>query len=135
MPKNTILYAAIYPERQLALDDLDAFDRLRDEQFIGEFDAAVVAKENGRTVIVKRMDRPRRRLIPELVGGGTLPRKELKEAAQELSSGDAGLIVVGEPTFEEGFDKAVRQAAKVVKHSFDASMDEVATELVGAFND
>jgi hypothetical protein len=31
--------------------------------------------------IVKRMDRPRVRVIREVLGGGTLPRKELKEAA------------------------------------------------------
>jgi hypothetical protein len=37
--------------------------------------------------------------------------------------------VVGEPTLEKGFDKAVTRAAKIVKRSRDASTDELANEL------
>ena len=72
---------------------------------------------------------PRVRIIPELFGGGALPRKELKEAAMELTSEEAGLIMIGEPTIEKGFDKAVTGAAKVVKRSLDATSDEIASEL------
>jgi len=46
------------------------------------------------------MDRPRVRVIPEVLGGGTLPSKELKEAAAELTADQAGLVAVGEPTIE-----------------------------------
>ncbi len=56
-------------------------------------------------------------------------RKELKEAAEELTSDQAGLIVVGEPTIEKGFDKAVTGAAKIAKRSVDATTDEIAGEL------
>jgi hypothetical protein len=65
-------------------------------------------------------------------GGGTLPRKELHEAAKELSSSQAGLIVAGEPTIEKGLDKAIGGAARVVKRSVDASTDEIASELQDA---
>jgi hypothetical protein len=81
------------------------------------------------------MDRPRVRVIPEMFGGGALPRKELKEAAQELTSDQAGLIVVGEPTIEQGFDKAVTRAARIVKHSVDATSDEIASELKEALKE
>ncbi len=74
------------------------------------------------------MDRPRVRIIPESFGGGTLPRKELKNAAAELEGGQAGLIVAGEPTLEKGFDKAVTRAAKVFIRSADAETEEVASE-------
>jgi len=94
----------------------------------------VIDQENGKPRIVKRMDRPRVRVIPEELGGGTLRRKELKEAAAELSANEAGLIVVGEPTIEKGFDKAVTSAAKVVKRSLDASTDEIASELEEALS-
>ena len=61
--------------------------------------------------------------------GGTLPRKELKEAAEVLTANQAGLIVVGEPTIDKGLDKAFTGAAKVVKRSVDATTDEISSEL------
>jgi len=129
------LYTAVYDDLSMALDDLKAIEELHKAAMIGEFDAAVIDQENGEPHIVKRMDRPRFRVIPEWFGGGTLPRKELHEAAQELSASQAGLIVVGEPTIEEGFDKAVTRAAKIIKHNIDATTDEIAEELKGAFEE
>jgi len=64
-----------------------------------------------------------------VLGGGTLPRKELKQAAAELTADQAGLVAVGEPTIEEGVDKALTGAAKVVKHTMDATTDEITSEL------
>jgi len=55
---------------------------------------AVIDKENGKPHVVKRLDRPRVRVIPEWFGGGALPRKELHEAAAELTADQAGLLVV-----------------------------------------
>ena len=96
---------------------------------IGKYDAAVIDQEHGKPHIVKRIDRPRMRVIPETLGFGELPRKELKEAAAELTEGEAGLIMVGEPTIEKGFDRAVTGAAKIVKRSVDATSDEIASAL------
>ena len=123
------LYTAVYESVPPALADLDAIEELHKDEMIGKFDAAVIDQEEGKPHIVKRVDRPRMRIIPELFGGGALPRKELKEAAMELTSEEAGLIMIGEPTIEEGFDKAVKGAAKVVKRSLDATSDEIASEL------
>jgi hypothetical protein len=96
---------------------------------IGSYDAAVIDKENGKPHIVKRMDRPRIRIIPEVFGSGTLPRKELHEAAQDLTASQAGLIAVGEPTIEKAVDTAIVNAAKVSKRYVDAATDEIADEL------
>ena len=123
------LYTAVYESVPPALADLDAIEELHKDEMIGKFDAAVIDQEEGKPHIVKRLDRPRMRVIPELFGGGALPRKELKEAAMELTSEEAGLIMIGEPTIEKGFDKAVKGAAKVVKRSLDATSDEIASEL------
>jgi len=123
------LYTAVYESVPPALADLDAIEELHKDEMIGKFDAAVIDQEEGKAHIVKRVDRPRMRIIPELFGGGELPRKELKEAAMELTSDQAGLIMIGEPTIEKGFDKAVTGAAKVVKRSLDATNDEIASEL------
>jgi hypothetical protein len=124
-----VLYTALYDSVDEALDDLDAIEQLHEDAIIGKFDAAVIDQENGKPHIVKRMDRPRIRVIPEEFGGGTLSRKELKEAAGELSGAQAALIVAGEPTLAKGFDQAVTKADKVIKRSLDATTDEVASEL------
>ena len=96
---------------------------------IGQYDAAVIDKENGKPHVVKRMDRPHMRVIPEWFGGGTLPRKELHEAAEQLTANQAGLIAVGEPTIEKGLDTAFAKAAKVVKRTVEATTDEITSEL------
>ena len=46
-----------------------------------------------------------------------------------LTRAMAGLVVIGEPTIEKAFDKAVQGATKVVKRSLDATTDEIASEL------
>ena len=58
-----------------------------------------------------------------------MPRKELLEAAQELTASQAGLIAVGEPTIEKALDKTLTNADKVVKRTVDATTDEIAGEL------
>jgi hypothetical protein len=114
------------------LGDLDALGELHDEDLIGKYDAAVIDQENDKPHIVKRVDRPRINVLPELVGAGALPRGQLRDAAKELAPGEAALLVVGEPTLEKGFDKAVTRADKVAKESFDASADQLADELIKA---
>jgi hypothetical protein len=124
-----LLYTAAYETVTAARADLDAIEQLHKDEVIGKYDAAVIDKENGKPHIVKRMDRPRFRVIPEMFGGGALPRKELHEAAEELTANQAGLIAVGEPTIEKGLDKALTGAAKVVKRSVAATTDELTSEL------
>jgi hypothetical protein len=124
-----VLYTAAYETLAAALAALEATEQLHKEEMIGKYDAAVIDKENGKPHIAKRMDRPAVRVIPEWFGGGTLPRKELHEAAGELTADQAGLIVVGEPTIEKGVDKALTGAAKVVKRTVQATTDEITSEL------
>jgi hypothetical protein len=132
--KPLVVYAAAYETVMAALQDLDAIEQLHKDEMIGSFDAAVIDKENGRPHIVKRIDRPHIRVIPELFGGGTLPRKELHDAAEDLTANQAGLIAVGEPTIEKGLDRALVRAAKIVKRSVEATTDELASELQEALH-
>src|SRR3974390_711538 len=110
--KQLVVYAAAYETVEAALADLDAVEQLHKDEVIGQYDAAVIDKENGKPPVVKRMDRPHSRVIPEWCGGGTLPRKELHEAAEQLTADQAGLIVIGEPTIEEGLERALTKAPK-----------------------
>ncbi len=130
---DMLVFTAAYNDVNSALADLDAVEQLHKDDAIGKFDAAVIDKENGKAHIVKRMDRPRMRVIPELVGKGTLPRKELHDAADELTASEAGLIVAGEPTIEKGLDKALTRAAKTAKHEINATNEELQNELLEAF--
>jgi hypothetical protein len=94
--------------------------------------AAVIDQEDGKPHIVKRVDHPVIRVIPEWFGSGVLPRSELHKAAQELGPGQSALIVVGEPTLDKAFDRAVVRAARTVKHDLDAAIDELEKELLKA---
>ena len=127
--KPTVVYAATYGSVSAAETDLGAIEALHKDKVIGSFDAAVIDQEDGKPHVVKRMDRPHIRVIPEWFGGGTLPRKDLHDAAEQLTADQAGLIVIGEPTIEKGLDKALTKAAKVVKRTVDATTDEITSEL------
>ncbi len=129
MADNMAVYTAVYDDVASALQDLQGLEQLHRDDVIGKFDAAVIDKQDGKPRIVKRMDRPWARVIPEEFGSGTLPRKELRDAAQELTASDAGLIVVGEPTLEKALDKTLTHAAKVVRRDLDATTDELSQEL------
>jgi len=127
--KQMVVYAASYETVDAALGDLNAIEQLHKDEMIGQYDAAVIDKKDGKPHVAKRMDRPRVRVIPEWFGGGTLPRKELREAAAQLTADQAGLIAIGEPTIEKGVDEALGKAAKVVKRTVEATHDELAGEL------
>ena len=127
--KPMVVYAASYESLSSAEADLEAIEQLHKDKVIGEVDAAVIDKENGKPHVAKRLDRPRVRIIPEWFGGGTLPRKELHEMAGQLTASQAGLIAVGEPTIEKALDKALTKADKVVKRNVDATTDEITSEL------
>jgi hypothetical protein len=115
------VYAASFSSVRDAETALDAIEHLYKDGAVGTLDAAVIDKENGKPHIVKRLDRPRIRIIPELFGGGALPRKQLQEASEQLTADQAGLLVVsGEPLAEKVLDKALAGAAKVAKHGVDA---------------
>jgi len=75
------------------------------------------------------------RVIPEWFGGGALSRKDLHEAAEELTAGQAALIAVGGPTIGKGLDKALAGAAKVVKRAVEATTGEITSELQEALKE
>jgi hypothetical protein len=127
--KQMVIYAASYETVQDALTDLDAIEQLHKDQLIGQYDAAVIDKEDGKPHVARRMDRPGVRVIPEWFGGGTLPRKELHEAAEQLTATQAGLVAVVEPTIEKALDDALTRAAKVTKRTMEATTDEITSEL------
>ncbi len=132
--ETAVLYTAVYNDVDRALADLGALQQLHKAELIGNYDAAVIDKKDGEPHVVKRVDRPAVRVIPQWLGAGTLARRELHDAARALDPGEAALIVVGEPTLERGFKKAVTGAAKTVKRELNAATDELAKDLTEAVN-
>jgi uncharacterized membrane protein len=129
---NSVLYTAVYTDLEDAKVDLGAVEQLHKDHLIGKFDAAVIDQEDGKPHIVKRVDRPYYRVIPEWFGSGTLPRKDLHEAAEALDAGQAALVVVGEPTIAEGVERALIRSAKTFKHEMTVATDELTKELSDA---
>jgi hypothetical protein len=127
-----VIYAVTYPTVAAAQAVLDTMENLHKE-VAGPYDAAVVDNENGKAHVIKRMDHPHPRIIPERFGGGALTRKELNDAAEELVAGEAGLIVVGEATIEPAVDKALAGTPKVFKREIEATVDQITSELQEAF--
>jgi hypothetical protein len=124
------VYAASFSSVTDAEKALDTIQQLYKQGAVGTLDAAVIDKRNGKPHVVKRLDQPRIRVIPEWFGGGALPRKELHEAAEKLTADQAGLLVVsGEPAIEKALDKALAGTAKVTKHKIDATIDQITSEL------
>jgi hypothetical protein len=124
-----VVFIAVYENVDDALVDLEDIEVEHKDDFVGLFDAAIVEKKNRRLHVVKRMDRPFAHVIPDELGFGPLSRPELKQAAAELNPNQVGLIVIGQPTLENAFDKAVTKAAKVVKSNVDATPDEIAKDM------
>ena len=130
--ENSVVYTAVYTDLEDAKFDLEALQQLHRDQMIGKFDAAIIDKEEGKPHIVKRVDHPYFRVIPEWFGSGTLPRKELHEAAEALDAGQAALVAVGEPTIADGVEKAIIRSAKTFKHDMNIATDELTKEMTDA---
>jgi hypothetical protein len=126
-----IVYAAAYETVEAALADMNNIEAMHEDELVGRYDAAVIDRANyhHKPRIVHRVGSSYFRVIPDLFGGGALPRQELYEAAEHLSAEQAGLIVVGEPTIEPGLDRALTKAAKVVKRTVEATTHEITSEL------
>ena len=133
--ENSLLYTAVYTDLEDAKFDLEALQQLHKDQMVGKFDAAIIDKEDGKPHIVKRVDHPYYRVIPEWFGSGTLPRKELHEAAEALDAGQAALVAIGEPTIADGVERAVIRSAKTFKHDMNIATDELAKEMTEALKE
>ena len=129
---NAVLYVAVYAEVDAAQADLEAFAGFAETHAIGDYDAAIIDTEDGKPHIVCRVDDPPIRVIPEWFGFGTLPRRVLQDVAKELQSGESAVIVVGEPTLEKAFEKAVTRADKTFKHDLNVGAAELERERIDA---
>ena len=87
--KEVAVYIAVYDSVDAAQSDLAGIEALHEEDLVGTYDAAVVDQKNGKPHIVKRMDRPRLRVIPEELGGAGLDLMSYIIVIHELAKVDA----------------------------------------------
>ena len=54
-----------------------------------------------------------------------MKRSDIKEIGDMLDEGQAGIILVGEVTLEEGLDRLMKRAAKIAKKQVDAEAKDI----------
>ena len=133
--KALVVYAAVYETVEAALADLDTIEQLHKDELIGQYDAAVIDQENGKPHVVKGMDRPHIRVIPEWFGAERCPARSSVRRLRNSRRARPGSSRSGEPTIEKGLDKAFTGAANVVKRAVDATTGEITSELQEALKD
>jgi hypothetical protein len=73
---NLTVYVAVYDSTDAALADLKDIENLHKEELVGTYDAAVVDRKDGKPHVVKRMDNPAIRIIPEASGGSPVRKAD-----------------------------------------------------------
>jgi len=58
-----------------------------------------------------------------------IKRKDIKDIGEMLDEGQAGVILVGFTTIEEGMDRLMKRAAKVMKQEVDAQAEELKAQI------
>ena len=160
--KPVFLYAAVYDEIADAEADYEAVFDLHAAGAIGTFDSAVIRKEEDGKVRVTKTEKPTQHgawtgagvgalvglIFPPAVLGaaivgagaggltghlsGGVSRGDLKELGDELESGTAAVIVLGESKLEEQLEKATARANKLISKEIDADADELEREIEAA---
>ena len=160
--RPVFLYAAVYDTIEDAEADYEAVFDLHAAGAIGTFDSAVIRKEEDGKVRVTKTEKPTQHgawtgaavgalvglvfppaiLGSAIVGAGAggltehlrkgIPRGDLKELGDELESGSAAVIVLGESKIEEELEKALARSNKLIEKQVDADADELEREIEAA---
>jgi uncharacterized membrane protein len=160
--RPVFLYAALYDDIADAEADYEAVFDLHAAGAIGTFDSAVIRKEPDGKVRVTKTEKPTQHgawtgagvgalvgiLFPPAVIGSAvvgatagglaghlsrgMSRGDLKELGEELETGSAAVIVLGESKIEEQLEKAVTRANKLIEKQLDADAEEFKREIDAA---
>lgn len=153
-----VVYVGSYPSVDVARDDFEAIEMLKKEKFFGEYDSALFEKTADGKVKILNTDATQRftgglvggvagavvglffpAFLAWTLGGMALgaivgnfakgfSRSDIKEIGEALDAGQAGIILVAETTLEEGIDKLMRQASKVMQKEVRADRAAVERE-------
>jgi uncharacterized membrane protein len=160
--RPVFLYVAIYDEIADAEADYEEVFDLHAAGAIGTFDSAVISKEDDGKVRVTKTEKPTQHgawtgagvgalvglvFPPALIGiavvgagAGALighlslgiSRSELKDLGEELQTGTAAVVVLGESKIDEQLQKAVTRATKLIEKQIYADPDDLKREIDAA---
>ena len=153
------VYAAVYADRMDADADYDTLLDLHSADLVGSYDVALMYKDSEGKVHVTKHEKstqhgawtgaavgalvgiifPPSIVVSAAVGAaagagighalGGMSRKDAEELGQQLSDGEAALIVIGKSRVQEQLDKALTRAEKSEEREIDADGAELAKEL------
>lgn len=159
---GVFLFIATYPDEAAARADYDVVKALHGVDAIGNFDAAVVTKDDKGKVHVAKDETATRKgawggvAVGALVGllfppaiiasaavagaaGGFaghlwkgMSRSDVKELGDVIDEGEAALVVLGDATVSEALEKAELRAVKQIRKQADVDLDDLEKEIKAA---
>jgi len=159
---GVFLFIGTYPSEADARDDYDAVKDLHAVGAVGNYDAAVVTKDDKGKVHVNKDETETRKfawggagvgavlgilfppsilgtaVVGAAVGGASghlwkgMSRADVKEFGEVIDEGEAALVIIGELTIKAAVDKAVKKAKKQVAKELDISVKDLDKELEAA---
>jgi uncharacterized membrane protein len=159
---GVFLFIATYPDEASARADYDVVKALHGIDAIGNFDAAVVTKDDKGKVHVNKDETVTRKaawggiatgavlgiLFPPSIlasaavlgtAGGVaghlwkgMSRSDVKELGEFIDEGQAALLVIGDITVSEALEKASLKAVKQMRKQVNVDLDELEKEIKAA---
>lgn len=157
--EGAFLYIATYPDEVAARADYEVVRDLHDVDAIGNFNVAVVTKDDKGKVHVDKDETALRKgmwggvaagavvglLFPPSIiasaaavgaAGGFaghlwkgMSRKDVKELGDVIDEGEAALVVVGDLTVGKALEKANLRAIKEIRKEINVNLDEAEKEI------
>lgn len=159
MNDNVLVFVGVYDGPTAAEGDYEAVKALHSAGVVGTYDAAVISKDEGGKVHVRKHEKPTQHgawsglavgalvgilFPPSIVAGGVvgavggglvghlwrgMSRGDMKELGEMLDDGEASLVVVGESKLEDAVRRELKRAARTYEREIDASARDLRIEL------
>lgn len=159
---GVFLYVATYADEAAARADYEVVKQLHDVDAIGNFDVAVVTKDDKGKVHVNKDETATRSGAWKGIGAGALigllfppaiiasaavvgvaggvaghlwkgmSRSDVKEFGEVIDDGEAALVVLGDVTVSAALEKAELRAVKQIRKETNISLDELDKEIRSA---
>jgi uncharacterized membrane protein len=162
---GVFLFIATYPNEAAAQADYDVVKALHEIDAVGNFDAAVVTKDDKGKIHVNKDETATRKgawrgvgvgavlgiLFPPsilasaavagAIGGvaghlwGGMSRSDVKELGEFIDEGQAALLVLGDLTVSKAMEKAQLKAIKEIRKQVNVDLDDLQKEIKAANKD
>lgn len=123
---SVFLYLGVYDDTTGAEDDYAAVKQLHRDRVIGSYDAVIVTKVGDSVKIHKHE-------VPALHLWRGLSRRDLRELGDELSPGEAAMIVMAKDTLDQELDKMYRQARRTAQKQLHVDLNAMQKDIEAAF--